>query len=336
MTTPSPTTRAVDVHALPAMLTALRLPSVHRHWPALAERADKEGWPAARFLAALAEVEIAERETRRIRRHLIEVPPAGRQDARDLRLQGPAQRSPRPRRGARRRRLGRDRRQPDRHRQQRRRQDPSPLRRRSRPRRSRSPRPLHPHHRSRAEAPGRPARPRPRGRARQARPLRPDHPRRHRLRPEGPGRDLRPLQAHRPALRDPKPRHRRQPALQRLGPHLPRQGRHRRRHRQARPPRDHPRDERRQLPTPRRRRPHAPQGRRPQRQPLATTSPTAIITPTATTSPTTSGRTSQPESNRRGGHHRPTWLSVADIEVDALQAALRDSPVKRGDEYRLV
>lgn len=71
MTTPADP-RAVDVHALPAMLTALRLPSIHRHWPTLAERADKEGWPAARFLAALAELEIAERETRRIRRHLIE------------------------------------------------------------------------------------------------------------------------------------------------------------------------------------------------------------------------------------------------------------------------
>jgi DNA replication protein DnaC len=73
-TTPATTTtpRAIDVHALPAMLTALRLPSFHRHWPVLAERADKEGWPAARFLAALAEVEIAERETRRIRRHLLE------------------------------------------------------------------------------------------------------------------------------------------------------------------------------------------------------------------------------------------------------------------------
>ncbi len=66
------TSRAIDVHALPAMLTELRLPSFHTHWPTLAERADKEGWPAARFLAALAEVEIAERETRRIRRHLIE------------------------------------------------------------------------------------------------------------------------------------------------------------------------------------------------------------------------------------------------------------------------
>ena len=72
MTAPSATARAVDVHALPAMLTALRLPSFHRHWPTMAERADKEGWPAARFLAALAEMEIAERETRRIRRHLIE------------------------------------------------------------------------------------------------------------------------------------------------------------------------------------------------------------------------------------------------------------------------
>jgi DNA replication protein DnaC len=70
MTAKSTTARAVDVHALPAMLTALRLPSFHRHWTTLAERADTEGWPAARFLAALAEVEIAERETRRIQRHL--------------------------------------------------------------------------------------------------------------------------------------------------------------------------------------------------------------------------------------------------------------------------
>ena len=70
MTARSRTTRTVDVHALPAMLTALRLPSFHRHWTGLAERADKEGWPAARFLAALAEVELAERETRRIQRHL--------------------------------------------------------------------------------------------------------------------------------------------------------------------------------------------------------------------------------------------------------------------------
>ena len=62
--------RPVDVHALPAMLTALRLPSFHRHWQALADRADAEGWPASRFLAALAEIELAERDARRIQRHL--------------------------------------------------------------------------------------------------------------------------------------------------------------------------------------------------------------------------------------------------------------------------
>ena len=43
------TSRAIDVHALPTMLAALRLPSFHSHWPSMAERADKEGWPTARF-----------------------------------------------------------------------------------------------------------------------------------------------------------------------------------------------------------------------------------------------------------------------------------------------
>ena len=37
-----------------------------------AEQSDKEGWPAARFLAALAEHEIADRGSRRIERHLAE------------------------------------------------------------------------------------------------------------------------------------------------------------------------------------------------------------------------------------------------------------------------
>ena len=41
-------------------------------WSAFTERADKEGWPAARLLAALAEHEIAERGQRRIERHLAE------------------------------------------------------------------------------------------------------------------------------------------------------------------------------------------------------------------------------------------------------------------------
>ncbi len=71
------TAREIDIHALPSMLTALRLPSFHKLWPEIAERADTEGWPAARFLAALAEYELAERDIRRIRRHLNEFPPPG-------------------------------------------------------------------------------------------------------------------------------------------------------------------------------------------------------------------------------------------------------------------
>jgi DNA replication protein DnaC len=57
---------------LPIMLAELRLPTVHRLWPGFAERADKEGWPAARFLATLVEHELAERVTRRIERHRLE------------------------------------------------------------------------------------------------------------------------------------------------------------------------------------------------------------------------------------------------------------------------
>ena len=54
------------------LLTELRLPGIKRLWPKLAEQADKEGWPAARFLATLAELEIADRGRRRIERHLAE------------------------------------------------------------------------------------------------------------------------------------------------------------------------------------------------------------------------------------------------------------------------
>jgi DNA replication protein DnaC len=69
----------VDVHKLPVMLTALRLPSFQRHWSELAERADAEGWQAVRFLAALTELELAERDARRVQRHLAEARlPAGK------------------------------------------------------------------------------------------------------------------------------------------------------------------------------------------------------------------------------------------------------------------
>lgn len=55
----------VDTTRLPLLLHELRLPAIARLWPEFAERADKEGWPAARFLSALAELEIAERGRRR-------------------------------------------------------------------------------------------------------------------------------------------------------------------------------------------------------------------------------------------------------------------------------
>jgi DNA replication protein DnaC len=61
-----------DAARLPLLLHELRLPAISRMWVDIAARADKEGWPAARFLSALAEFEIAERAKRRIERHLIE------------------------------------------------------------------------------------------------------------------------------------------------------------------------------------------------------------------------------------------------------------------------
>jgi len=63
---------AVDAARLELMLGELRLPGIKMMWAELARRADKEGWPAARFLAALAEHEIAERARRRIERHMSE------------------------------------------------------------------------------------------------------------------------------------------------------------------------------------------------------------------------------------------------------------------------
>ena len=57
---------------LPLILNELRLPTVKRLWAALAEQSNKEGWPAERFLAAVMEHELAERETRRLERHRLE------------------------------------------------------------------------------------------------------------------------------------------------------------------------------------------------------------------------------------------------------------------------
>jgi len=60
----------VDAARVQLLLGELRLPAIKLLWADLAAQADKEGWPAARYLAALAEQEIAERGRRRIERHL--------------------------------------------------------------------------------------------------------------------------------------------------------------------------------------------------------------------------------------------------------------------------
>lgn len=54
------------------MLSELRLPTIGRLWAEFAERSDKEGWPASRFLGGLLEHELAERAKRRIERHRAE------------------------------------------------------------------------------------------------------------------------------------------------------------------------------------------------------------------------------------------------------------------------
>src|SRR6478609_1863090 len=54
------------------MLNELRLPTIGRLWSDFAERSDKEGWPAGRFLGGLLEHEVAERAKRRIERHRVE------------------------------------------------------------------------------------------------------------------------------------------------------------------------------------------------------------------------------------------------------------------------
>ncbi len=60
----------VDAIKLSLMLTDLRLPTIKEIWQTFARRSDAEGWTAARFLATLVEHELAERDRRRIERHL--------------------------------------------------------------------------------------------------------------------------------------------------------------------------------------------------------------------------------------------------------------------------
>src|SRR6476661_1890662 len=66
------TTDPGDAARIELLLAELRLPAIKLVWASLAAQADKQGWPAGRFLAALAEHEIAERSRRRLERHLAE------------------------------------------------------------------------------------------------------------------------------------------------------------------------------------------------------------------------------------------------------------------------
>jgi DNA replication protein DnaC len=79
-------TDKIDAARIDLLLGELRLPGIKLLWLALAETADKEGWPAARFLAALAEQEMVERSRRRFERHLEEarLPPGKTLDAFDF------------------------------------------------------------------------------------------------------------------------------------------------------------------------------------------------------------------------------------------------------------
>ena len=79
-------TDKIDAARVDLLLDELRLSGVKLVWAALAETADKEGWPAARFLAALAEQEMVERSRRRFERHLEEarLPPGKTLDAFDF------------------------------------------------------------------------------------------------------------------------------------------------------------------------------------------------------------------------------------------------------------
>jgi DNA replication protein DnaC len=80
------TTDPGDAARIGLLLAELRLPAVKQVWASLAAQADKEGWPAGRFLAALAEHEIAERSRRRLERHLAEarLPPGKTLDTFDF------------------------------------------------------------------------------------------------------------------------------------------------------------------------------------------------------------------------------------------------------------
>ena len=59
-----------DTAEPPLLPGALKLPTISRNWPEFCAMANKEGWSAERLLATLCELELSEREQRRVQRHL--------------------------------------------------------------------------------------------------------------------------------------------------------------------------------------------------------------------------------------------------------------------------
>jgi hypothetical protein len=80
----------IDIARVELLLGELRLPGVKLMWAKLAAQSDKEGWPAARFLAALADIAAGEPPARGrviLRRRLKEgLAVSGRDDAGQLAL----------------------------------------------------------------------------------------------------------------------------------------------------------------------------------------------------------------------------------------------------------
>jgi DNA replication protein DnaC len=85
---PTPPTAAATEAALPALLKALGLPTITDLWRSLAATAKADAWSPERYLAALCEHELQQRDTRRIARRLQEanLPHGKRLDSFDFSL----------------------------------------------------------------------------------------------------------------------------------------------------------------------------------------------------------------------------------------------------------
>ena len=81
-------TITTDTAKLPLLLGTLKLPTISRIWPEFCAMANKEGWSAERLLTALCELELSEREQRRVQRHLAAARLPQGQNPRQLRFLG--------------------------------------------------------------------------------------------------------------------------------------------------------------------------------------------------------------------------------------------------------